>query len=52
MDREAGRATVHGVAESWTRLSGKHTHCLTEEKSKTSQSDVVQAVSEGAEMCP
>ena len=52
MDREAWRATVHGVAESWTRLSGKHTHCLTEEKSKTSQSDVVQAVSEGAEMCP
>ena len=22
MDREAWRATVHGVAKSWTRLSG------------------------------
>ena len=47
-----GGLIVHGVAESWSRLSGKHTHCLTEEKSKTSQSEVVQAVSEGAEMCP
>ena len=32
MDRRAWRATVHGVTESWTRLSDKHTQtypCLT-----------------------
>ena len=23
-DREARRASVHGVAKSWTRLSGRH----------------------------
>ena len=26
MDRGAWRAAVHGVAESWTRLSNLHTH--------------------------
>ena len=26
MDRAAWRATVHGVAKSWTRLSDSHTH--------------------------
>ena len=26
MDRGAWRAAVHGVAESWTRLSDKHIH--------------------------
>ena len=26
MDRGAWRATVHGVAKSWTRLSNSHTH--------------------------
>ena len=26
MDRAAWRATVHGVAKNWTRLSERHTH--------------------------
>ena len=26
MNRGAWQATVHGVADSWTRLSNKHTH--------------------------
>ena len=27
MDRGAWRATVHGVAKSWTQLSNEHTQC-------------------------
>ena len=28
MDRGAWRATVHGVAKSWTQLSNKHFHLM------------------------
>ena len=28
MDRGAWRATVHGVAKSWTQLSTQHTHMV------------------------
>ena len=28
MGREAWRAAIHGVAKSWTRLSGFHFHSL------------------------
>ena len=36
MDREAWRATVHGVGKSWTQLSGQYYHTSTNKSEQVS----------------
>ena len=41
MDRGAWRATVHGVAKSWTQLSSQHFHFHALEKEMATHSSVL-----------